>query len=194
MSLKETIIYESIKLFSTRGYASCSITEILEAANASKGGFYNHFKSKEDLFHDVLTVSQRLWREKTLYELDQIDSPLDRLKKFLENYRDRYLKDNITFPGGCIFIAFSVELDNHRLELMQEVNKGFAGLKRMLRILLEQCKEKGELRQDVNTNRATEMIFSGMIGSSVLYGVDKSSVSLDRSINSLIDYLEELKQ
>ena len=194
MSLKDTIIYESIKLFSTKGYASCSITDILVAANTSKGGFYNHFKSKEDLFHEVLAVSQRLWREKTLHELDQFDSPMDTLIKFLENYRDRYLKDSITFPGGCIFVTFSVELDNHRPELMQEVNKGFAGLKRMLRILLEQCKEKGELRQDVNTNRATEMIFSGMIGSSVLYGVDKSSVSLDRSINSLIDYLEELKQ
>jgi AcrR family transcriptional regulator len=194
MSLKDTIIYESIKLFSTKGYASCSITDILVAVNTSKGGFYNHFKSKEDLFHEVLAVSQRLWREKTLHDLDQIDSPMDTLIKFLENYRDRYLKDSITFPGGCIFITFSVELDNHRPELMQEVNKGFAGLKRMLRILLEQCKEKGELRQDVNTNRATEMIFSGMIGSSVLYGVDKSSVSLDRSINSLIDYLEELKQ
>jgi TetR/AcrR family transcriptional repressor of nem operon len=151
MNLKETIIFESIKLFSTKGYASCSITEILEAANVSKGGFYNHFRSKEELFQEVLAVSQRIWREKTLYGLDQIDSPIDTLKKFLENYRDRYLKDSITFPGGCIFVTFSVELDNHRSGLMQEVNKGFAGLKRMLRILLEQCKEKGELRQDVNT-------------------------------------------
>jgi hypothetical protein len=75
---------------------------------------------------------------------------------------------------------------------MQEVAKGFVGLKRMLKNLLEEGKEKGELRKDVNTDRATELIFSGMIGSSVLFGVDKSNDSLDKSINSLILYLDGL--
>ena len=51
---------------------------------------------------------------------------------------------------------------------------------------------EGEFRSDVNTDRATEMIFSGMIGSSVLFGVDKSSDSLNKSINSLILYLDGL--
>jgi hypothetical protein len=36
------------------------------------------------------------------------------------------------------------------------------------------------------------MIFSGMIGSSVLFGVDKTTASLDKSINSLILYLDGL--
>jgi hypothetical protein len=75
---------------------------------------------------------------------------------------------------------------------MKEVAEGFIGLKRMLKNLLEEAKERGELRADVNTNRATELIFSGMIGSSVLFGVDKSSASLDKSINSLIQYLDGL--
>ncbi len=193
MSLKDAIIEESIKLFSTKGYSSCSITEILQAANASKGGFYNHFKSKEELFYAVLSESQKIWRDKTLYGLDKIDSPIDKIKKFLENYRDRYLKDSINFPGGCVFVTFSVELDNHRPELMHEVNKGFQGLKNMLKKLLQQSMLVGELKQDVNTNRATEMIFSGMIGSSALFGASKSTQSLDRSINALIDYLDELK-
>jgi hypothetical protein len=62
----------------------------------------------------------------------------------------------------------------------------------MLKNLLEEGKERGELRSDVNTDRATEMIFSGMIGSSVLFGVDKSNTSLDKSINALITYLDGL--
>ena len=62
----------------------------------------------------------------------------------------------------------------------------------MLKNLLEEGKELGDLRAEVNTDRATEMIFSGMIGSSVLFGVDKSNDSLDKSINSLILYLDGL--
>jgi len=187
MSLKNNIISESMKLFSSKGYVNTSITDIINAANTSKGGFYNHFKSKEDLFHDVLAEAQGIWREKTLFGLKEIDSPVEKIKKLLENYRDRYLTDDVHFPGGCIFVTFSIELDDQ-----QKVNTGFVGLKTMLRRLLEEGKALGELRDAVNTNRATELIFSGMIGASVLYGVDKSTDSLERMINSLIEYLDNL--
>lgn len=192
MRLKDKIIHESTKLFSSKGYNNTSITDILKAAGTSKGGFYNHFGSKEDLFFVVLARAQSIWREKTLFGLEEIDSPVDRVKKLLGNYRDRYLKDDINFPGGCIFVKFSVELDDQHPHLVQEVNKGFIGFNKMLKELLKEGKEIGELAEEVNINRTTELIFSGMIGTSVLFGVDKSTTSLDRSINSLIDYLDDL--
>jgi AcrR family transcriptional regulator len=192
MRLKDRIHHESMKLFSTKGYLNTSISDIMQAADTSKGGFYNHFESKEDLFYEVLTIAQSIWREKVLYGLEEIDSPKGKIRKILENYRDKYLKDDFNFPGGCIFVTFSVELDDQRPDLMEQVAHGFMGLKRLLKSLLEQGKEQGELRTEVNTDRATEMIFSGMIGSSVLFGVEKSDDSLDKSINSLILYLDGL--
>ncbi|MBG7609844.1 MAG: TetR/AcrR family transcriptional regulator [Anaerolineae bacterium] len=192
MSLKDNIIRESMKQFSSKGYLNTSITDIINAADTSKGGFYNHFQSKEELFHDVLAEAQSIWREKTLFGLREIDGPVEKIKKLLENYRDRYLIDDINFPGGCIFVTFSIELDDQRPHLMKDVNSGFAGLKGMLKRFLEEGKAQGDLRNDVNTNRATELIFSGMIGTSVLYGVDKSATSLARSINALIEYLDNL--
>ena len=192
MRLKDRIHHESLKLFSTKGYLNTSISDIMQAADTSKGGFYNHFDSKDDLFFEVLAIAQGIWREKVLFGLDEIESPKGKIRKILENYRDRYLKDDFNFPGGCIFVTFSVELDDQRPDLMKEVAEGFMGLKRLLKNLLEEGKEQGELRTDVNTDRATEMIFSGMIGSSVLFGVDKSKDSLDKSINSLILYLDGL--
>lgn len=192
MSLKDRIHHESMKLFSTKGYLNTSISDIMEAAETSKGGFYNHFESKDDLFYEVLAIAQCIWRKKVLFGLDEIESPTGKIKKILINYRDRYLKDYENFPGGCIFVTFSVELDDQRPDLMNEVAQGFMGLKRMVKNLLEEGKEKGELRTDINTDRATEMIFSGMIGASVLFGVEKSDDSLNKSINSLILYLDGL--
>ena len=193
MDLKETIIHESMKLFSLKGFLGTSINDILEAAGTSKGGFYNHFASKEDLFFQVLDEARRIWQEKTLWSLDQIESPIERVKRLLMNYKDRYLKDSADFPGGCIFTTFSVELDDRRPHLAKEVNKGFVGLKVMLKRFLDEGQELGELSQDVSTVAVTELLMSGMVGSSVIYGVDKSSDSLDASINALIDYLEELE-
>ena len=66
MSLKEKIIHESLKLFSLNGFLSTSILDIISAAETSKGGFYNHFTSKEDLFYQVLDESRKIWRERNL--------------------------------------------------------------------------------------------------------------------------------
>ncbi len=193
MDLKERIIHESLKLFSLKGFLSTSINDVLDAADTSKGGFYNHFASKEDLFFEVLDEARRIWREKCLAGLGEIESPRGKIKRLLVNYRDRYLKDTEDLPGGCIFVTFSVELPDQRPHLAEEVNKGFVGLKAMLKRMLNEGKELGELGNDVNIGTVTEMLFSGMVGASVIYGVDKSTASLDRAINALIDYLEELK-
>ncbi len=59
LDLREKIIQESLKLFSLKGFLSTSIHDVLEAAGTSKGGLYNHFMSKEDLFFAVLGCGPR---------------------------------------------------------------------------------------------------------------------------------------
>jgi len=193
MSLKERIIHESLRLFSLKGFLSTSITDILLAAGTSKGGFYNHFASKEDLFFQSLDEARKIWREKNLDGLDEITSPLGKVERLLKNYRDRYLKDTEDFPGGCIFIIFTVELADQRPHLSKEVNTGFIGLKAMIRRFLDEGKELGELRSEVDTSDVTEMLFASIVGTSVIYGSDKSDEGLDKSINTLVDYLGTLK-
>jgi TetR/AcrR family transcriptional regulator, transcriptional repressor for nem operon len=193
MSLKTTIVHESLKLFSLKGYCSTSITDILDATGASKGGFYNHFASKGELFFAVLEEARRIWRKRVLYGLDDIESPLEKTVEILANYRDRYLRDTENFPGGCVFVTFSVELNDQFPHLAQDVNKGFVGFKALLKRLLDESEQLGELRPGVKTNNVIEMLFSGMLGTSVVYGVDKSTDVLERSISALINYLEELR-
>ncbi|MGD9079278.1 MAG: TetR/AcrR family transcriptional regulator, partial [Desulfobacterales bacterium] len=158
----------------------------------SKGGFYNHFSSKEDLFFQVIDEARKIWREKNLEGLDKIENPTEIIKRLLRNYKDRYLKDADNFPGGCVFITLAAELNDQRPQLSKELAKGFVGLKGMLRRLLEQGKASGELIKTANTDIVTEVLFSGMLGASLLYGVNKSKTSLDKSINALIEYLEQL--
>lgn len=195
MTLKEKIIQESLRLFSEKGFSSTSISEILEAAEASKGGLYNHFKTKEELFSAVLSESRRIWRDKNLAGLDAIEKPIEKIKKLLQNYRDDYLVGSGDLPGGCIFVRVSVEsteLGDQWPHLAQEINEGFERLKSMLKGLLDKAKEAGELVDETKTEDVADMIFSGMLGASVLYGMNKSSKNLDRTINSLIEYVTTL--
>ena len=193
MNLKDTIIHESLKLFSLNGFLSTSIQDILSAANTSKGGFYNHFSSKEDLFFQVLDEARKIWRDRNLQGLDEINQPIDKIIRLLENYKDRYLLDAENFPGGCIFIMFAVELGDSRPHLCREVQKGFKGLKALLKRILENGQQSTTEYNGLNSNTITEIIFNGMLGASVNYSLDKSYEALDESINSLIDYLAKLK-
>jgi AcrR family transcriptional regulator len=194
MRLKEKITHESLKLFSLKGFLSTSIQDIIEAASTSKGGFYNHFSSKEDLFYRVLDEARKIWRERNLVGLDHTESAVDKIKILLENYKDRYLRDADNFPGGCVFITLAVELSDQRPHLSKEIEKGFVGLKNMFKRLLEQGKESGELGKDEDTDAITEMLFSSMLGASVAYNANKSTDGLDKTVNALIDYLEQLRQ
>jgi TetR/AcrR family transcriptional repressor of nem operon len=190
--LKERIIEESLKLFSVKGYTSTSMTDIIEAVGTSKGGFYNHFKSKEQLFREILSTARKIWRERNLYKIDDEPRPLLKIQKLLENYRDRYLADSKNFPGGCIFVNLAVELSDQAPDLAKEVSTGFVRLGKMIKRLLDDEKKSGGISRSVDTESASNMIFSGLLGACVLYTSDKSKKRLNSTITSLIAYLQSI--
>ena len=193
MILKERIIHESLKLFSLKGFLNTSVDDILKATSASKGGFYNHFKSKEDLFNQVLVEARRIWRDRNLAGLQRDGDPISNLRQFLENFRDRYLKDSENFPGGCIFITLLVELKNQCPHLAAEINKGFIGMKNMLKRFMEHAQKIGKLPGDTDIEALAEMIFNSILGITITYNADKSTANVDKAINILIDYLEKIE-
>ena len=47
-------IETAMKLFAEKGYHATSIQDLVEAWGISKGAFYHHFASKEELLLEVL--------------------------------------------------------------------------------------------------------------------------------------------
>jgi hypothetical protein len=92
-----------------------------------------------------------------------------------------------------VFITLSVELNDQRPHLSQEISKGFVGLKNMIHRLLEQGKETSQLNINIDSSTVTEILFAGMLGASVIFGIEKSGESLEQSINALISYVESLR-
>ena len=189
MPLKDRIIHEALRQFSIKGFMSTSINDILEVVGTSKGGFYNHFKSKEELFFAALSEARKIWREKNLAGLDQCDRPLDKIKKILENYRERYITDTESFPGGCVFVALAVELNDQQPHLAREINEGFRRFKAMLKRLLDQEKQNQTLKNGIDTGVVAEMIFTGLMGSCVAYTTDKSRQHVSQCVEGFINFL-----
>ncbi len=84
---KEKIIKSALKLIKEKGYDAVKVSDITLDAGVSKGAFYIHFKSKEDLIEQQINFYYDdfvLGKEKSKY---------DRLKHFLDE-SIKHIKDN----------------------------------------------------------------------------------------------------
>lgn len=83
---RERIADSAIKLFASSDFASVSMDEIARKAKVAKGTLYNYFRSKEDLYVDV--VKQKF--EKLIFILDEAfgarNDPWRDLKSFVVHY------------------------------------------------------------------------------------------------------------
>jgi AcrR family transcriptional regulator len=57
------ILQTSAEVFAERGYTDTTLAELIARSGMTKGAFYFHFASKEQLAFAVLTEKQRQWRE-----------------------------------------------------------------------------------------------------------------------------------
>ncbi|WP_312637302.1 helix-turn-helix domain-containing protein [Oscillibacter sp.] len=82
----ESIISVSAKLFIEKGYDKTSMQDIVAALGMSKGAIFHHFKSKEDIFNEVIN-RQFQYVEQTLYQwIDEMQelTAKEKLIKILE--------------------------------------------------------------------------------------------------------------
>ena len=50
---REALVQAAVELFGDRGFHATSVRELVSAANLTKGAFYHHFDSKEEVLHVV---------------------------------------------------------------------------------------------------------------------------------------------
>lgn len=84
MTLKERIIESAYELFGEKGYDKTTIAEIIKRAGASKGGFYYHFESKEEILETITFAYIEKVRKAYREVLD--DPSMTLIEKFVESY------------------------------------------------------------------------------------------------------------
>jgi AcrR family transcriptional regulator len=102
---KEHIILISSKLFLQKNFKEVTMKEIVEKTGLSKGAFYHYFKSKEQLFLEVLDyffqgVSRNYenYSKESFHQFynDYIDETIDLTNRYLEKFNDSQNEVSIT--------------------------------------------------------------------------------------------------
>lgn len=74
MTTKESIVYESLKLFSVNGYKAVSTRMIARSIQASDAVIYKHFKNKQEIFDCIVDEClKRYYKKISAFDIDKID-------------------------------------------------------------------------------------------------------------------------
>jgi len=97
-SIREKIITTADNLFYTNGYNHTSFSDISEAVGISRGNFYYHFKTKDDILAAVIDYRKSIINDMLQQWNREQDVPSERLFCYIDMMVN--LKDEI-FQHGC---------------------------------------------------------------------------------------------
>ena len=78
----KNILSTALELFKSKGYEQTSVLDIVQRMGVSRGSFYHHFKSKEEVLYALLEGREDREKQLAIYEDDQL-SGLEKIKKLL---------------------------------------------------------------------------------------------------------------
>jgi AcrR family transcriptional regulator len=188
---RRMIIEKSLQLFSVKGYHSTSVSNILEQTKLTKGGLYGHFKSKEAIWYAVYEEAVTQWRQVVFKGTEQIDNPVKRIEKLIDNDLSDYL-GNQTFKGGCFFLNSLVELSGQSPEMSRNILRGFIQFSRLIQHWLDEAESLQLIRPGLSHREIANFIFVSINGAAALYTATNDKSILDLTSNQLQHYLDQL--
>ena len=194
---KERILAIALYYFIKKPYAEVTMNEILKASDMSKGGFYHHFESKEALYHEVVDhfILRTFIQEYGHFMSNPYDLPL---REFIPAYIDSTLKHLVELTDTG-FGKFKLKMEEVNLYmLMFDMMKHYKGYEKvieehhesevnMFRILIDKAKEKGEIKQELDSLSLAGTIHTLMHGIGVLVLFDEKMENLEAQIKSHFD-------
>lgn len=89
----EAIRAAAFKQFAERGYPVVTVRDIMKACGLTQGALYNHFKSKDELLHDIIASTQaELERQCQQAVAEAGADPRARLAAFIRVYVSRHCR------------------------------------------------------------------------------------------------------
>lgn len=185
---RQRILEVAAPLFNQRGFAGCSIHDVLEATGLEKGGLYRHFASKEELaaecFRFMLESSVKLRTE----HLADIPGAVAKLREVV----DRFVNVPSPVKGGCPLLNTAIDADDGNPLLRELCRQGIEAWKARIGLIVEAGTASGELRRDIQPRRIANSIVSTLEGALMISRIEGTPIALEDARDSLHNLIASL--
>jgi TetR/AcrR family transcriptional repressor of nem operon len=191
---REKLVTAALNVVRSKGYSATRVDDICGAAGVTKGSFFHHFDSKDDL----ALAAAELWRHRarslfTAMEADAPDDPLDRLFAYLALRRSLMTGDLAQWT--CFAGTMIQETYATHPHLRDACEKGMAEHSASLAEMIAAAMRRYGLTSGDWTAESLALHIQGVIQGAIILakGQGQAKVATD-SIDHLRRYLELLFQ
>lgn len=186
---KKRIIDSAKELFVENGYYNVTVDDIIKKANSSKGGFYTHFKTKEELIINMVPMVDQAY---TIFSKSnkEYESTIEKISSFI-SYVFELMENDIGLEFiSAIYSSQIKDLTSQRFltETDRVYYQVFSGL-------IEEGQKKGEITTDISANDIISIFTTCIRGVIYDWCLKKGSFNIVSYGNNLIRMmLNQIKQ
>lgn len=178
---------KAVELFSSQGYSDTSMDDLVKATGVSRYGIYSTFGNKRELFEKALErYADRMGRKSFLRLLEPQASLVHIRQIFDERIEAMSASGEST---GCMLCHTAMELAPQDREIEEVLQRFMKRMSKTFAVGLEAAKEKGEVRQSLDTAAAGEFLTGSLFGLAVLARSGFPRETLERFVDSTLSSL-----
>lgn len=189
LGTRERLLQSAMELFTTQGYESTSLADILQRAGVNSGSLYYFFKTKEDLLLAGLDFFKTLLYPIVMESPFARESdPIERIFAVLADYRERILYCDLEYE--CPIGKLALEVGRHSEPARQKIAENFAAWRGHIRQCLEDAADRLPLSVDFDGLAA--FVLTTMEGAIMQARTHRDIAYYDSSISQLRSYFQYL--
>lgn len=185
---KRAILEAAASIASIRGLEGLSIADVAREVNMSKGGLYAHFATKEALQLATIEVASEIFGGEVIEPAAQSEPGLAHLVALCE--LDLSYIERRVFPGGCFFTAVAAEYCGREGAVKDAIVAANVAWMGLLCEVIETAKERGELREEVDTEQLAFELNALIVSANFAYNLGGEAAALAVGRRSIGDAIE----
>jgi len=179
------ILQKAFELIYVNGYQTTSIDHIIATTQVTKGAFFYHFKTKDEMGLAIINEILKPTLTNSFIEpLQKEENPLDAIYNLMDNLlmKNEFLK----VEYGCPAANLTQEMAPWNADFSKVLNELTKQWAQVMTTTIEKGQKNGFIRKDVNSKQVTLFVMSGY------WGI-RNFGKLENSKSVYLPYLVELK-
>src|SRR5690606_32046299 len=188
------------KMFLQKGFDGVSLNEIIKESDITTGGFYYHFDSKDTLLIEVINR----------YIFNYFDLVIEQIRDFEGTHKEKLktvilliVGDDSTINTTTQLVESAEKIDYRTLHLLlfegvqkydvigEHYTEFYYNLFDFIKDVIDDGKDKGVLRPDIDSNKYSLLIQTAMVGTVIMW-IGMPAMPLGERMESNLDILWDL--
>ncbi len=159
---RNEVLFKAMMLFNEKGYAACSIQNLLDIMGLNPSSLYAAFGDKRTLFLEALTLYGQLFIMQFEALLLADDSPIQNIHAFFDMAFLRLTEDLLRF--GCFLVNTIAEMTDIDQELVDAAGSKLDRIEIAIENAVKRAQKIGELSRDKDPVAISQFLGSTIKG------------------------------